>query len=597
MTSTVSVDAYSDALVVLGTASVVVPLLRRAGVSPILAYLGAGALLGPFGLGSFVPSVPPLYWITITDAANLAGISELGVVFLLFLIGLELPFHRLATMRSLVFGLGGLQILLTAAALAGVVAAAGRPASVAVIVGLCLSLSSTAIVIELLASQERLMTGAGRAAFSVLLAQDLAIVPLLLFVSTFATGGKTSAFANLASALIQAAIAIVVIIAAGRFLLRPLFRLAATLQPRELFVAAVLFVIVGAGVIAEQARLPMALGAFVAGLLLAETEFTKAIQTAIEPFKGLLLGIFFFTIGMSIDVRELAREPAWLLAAMVGLIVLKAAIVIPLARLFGLSWSSGVEAGAVLAPGGEFAFVGMSAATAVGLVEAPLANFILALTAVTMALIPLLSSSAQHVLAWSKSGKQVDPELLARPAAASKHAIVVGYGRVGKVVCSLLARHSIPHIAVDRNPIAVARDRREGHDVYFGNAADPEFLRTCGVMEAAGVVVTIQEAKTIDEIVTHLRALRPDMLIVSRARDADHARRLYQAGASDAVPETVEASLQLSEAFLVGLGVPMGAAIATVHEKRDEFRRLLRQAARSGGRDAPYAPSRTSPRR
>lgn len=587
MTSTVNVDAYSNALVVLGTASIVVPLLRRAGVSAILAYLGAGALLGPFGLGAFARSFPPLYWVTITDAANIAGISELGVVFLLFLIGLELPFHRLATMRSLVFGLGGLQILLTAAAIAGVVAAAGRAAPVAVIVGLCLSLSSTAIVIELLASQERLMTDAGRAAFSVLLAQDLAIVPLLLFVSTFATGGKTSAFANLASALVQAAVAIAVIIAAGRFMLRPLFRLAATLQPRELFVAAVLFVIVGAGVIAEQAHLPMALGAFVAGLLLAETEFTKAIQTAIEPFKGLLLGIFFFTIGMSIDVRELAREPVWLGVVILGLIALKAAIVILLARLFRLSWSSGVEAGAVLAPGGEFAFVGMSAATAVGLIEVSFANFILALTAVTMAFIPLLSSVTQRLLAWSKSAKRVDPELLVRPATAARHAVVVGYGRVGKVVCSLLARHSIPHIAVDRNPIEVARDRREGHNVYYGNAADPEFLRACGVMEAAGVVVTIQEPKTIDDIVAHLRALRPDLLIVSRARDAEHARRLYQAGATDAVPETVEASLQLSEAFLVGLGVPMGAAIATVHEKRDEFRRLLRQAAQGGGRPAP----------
>jgi monovalent cation:H+ antiporter-2, CPA2 family len=587
--SPTNMTGYSDALVVLGTAGVVVPLVRRWGLNPVLGYLAAGAVLGPLGLGSLGGRVPVLSWFTISDAQNVSGIAQLGIVFLLFLIGLELSFPRLSTMRRLVVGLGGSQVLLTSAIIAGAAVAAGEKPSEAIVLGASLSLSSTAIVLELLSNQERLTTSVGRASFSVLLAQDLAVIPILLFVSILAAQTGRSVFASLASALLQAAMALTVIVAFGRVLLRPLFRLVATARSSELFIAAVLFVIVAAGVIAEQARLSMALGAFVAGLLLAETEYRKAIETTVAPFKGLLLGIFFFTVGMNIDFREMLREPVWLFGGVVGLIALKASVLIVLGRIFRLSWPVAAETGLLLGPGGEFAFVGIGLAAAAGLVEAQLASFTLAVTSVTMALTPLLSTCARYAAARLASGKIADPELSARPAGGEQHAIVVGYGRVGKVVCALLREHGIAYIAADSDALTVTRDRRDKHDVYYGDAADPRFLEACGLAKATGVIITIHTASVIDDVVAHVRALRPDILIVSRARDEAHARHLYGLGATDAVPETTEASLQLSEAALVGLGVATGLAIASIHERRDEIRRALQHAAHEAGRDKTHA--------
>jgi monovalent cation:H+ antiporter-2, CPA2 family len=575
--------AYSDALVVLGTAGVVIPLVSRLGVSPVIGYLAAGAILGPLGLGSLTSTVPALFWITITDEQNVAGIAELGVVFLLFLVGLELSFPRLSAMRRLVLGLGGLQVLLTSAVIAAVALALNKSPSVAVVLGTSLSLSSTAIVIELLSNQERLTTSVGRASFSILLAQDLAVIPILLFISILATRSGGSVLASLVTALLQAGAAIVVIVAFGRLLLRPLFRLVASARSTELFIAAVLFVIIADGVIAQQAKLSMALGAFVAGLLLAETEYRKAIETTVEPFKGLLLGLFFFTVGMNVDFRELGREPLLLAGAVVGLLAVKALLLIALAKLFRFSWPAAVEIGLLLGAGGEFAFVGIGLASAAGVIEAPLASFVLAVTSITMALTPLLSLLGRKLGAKLAPDKPIDPELKVRPSAAQRHAIVVGYGRVGKVVCGLLREHHIPYIVVDSDATTVTRDRREGHDVYYGDAADPQFLAACGLATAAGVIITIHSPQQIDEVVAHVRAMRPEVLIVSRARDADHARRLYALGATDAVPETIEASLQLSEATLVGLGVATGLAIASIHEKRDEIRRTLQDAAREAG--------------
>ena len=304
----------------------------------------------------------------------MAGIAELGIIFLLFLIGLELSFPRLSAMRRLVIGLGGSQVLLTSALIAGAALAVGKNPSEAIVLGVSLSLSSTAIVLELLSNQQRLTTSVGRASFSVLLAQDLAVIPVLLFVSILAARSGGSVLASLASALLQAAVAVTVIVVFGRVLLRPLFRLVATARSSELFIAAVLFVIVAAGVIADQAGLSMALGAFVAGLLLAETEYRKAIEATMAPFKGLLLGVFFFTVGMNIDFRELVREPLLLLGGVVSLIALKSLLLIGLAKLFRLSWPVATETGLLLGPGGEFAFVSIGMAAAAGLIEVPLAR-------------------------------------------------------------------------------------------------------------------------------------------------------------------------------------------------------------------------------
>ena len=583
MISTINMAAYNDALVVLGTAGILVPILSRLGFSPVLGYLAAGALLGPLGLGSLSQSFPLLSWFTIGDYGDVAGIAELGVVFLLFLIGLELSLPRLLTMRRLVFGVGGLQILVTTALLAAAAAYSGKTLPEAIILGASLSLSSTAIVLELLSKQERMKTTAGRASFAVLLAQDLAVVPILIFIGLLAAGPQGAVLGSLAKAFVQAAVALAVIVLFGRFLLRPLFRLVASTRSSDLFIATALFVIIAAGVVASQAGLSMELGGFVAGLLLAETEYRKAVEATIEPVKALLIGIFFFTVGMAIDIRALLREPLLLAGAVAGLIAVKSLLIVGLARLFRLSWPVAVEMGLLLGAGGEFAFVGLVLAAGWNLIDHSTASFALTVTAVTMALIPLLSHFARRFASRLRAAGAAPSELMMRPTGRQRHAIVVGYGRVGKVVCALLKEHGIPYIAADSDASTVTRDRRDGHDVYYGDAADQKFLEICGLADAAGVIITIHTHHLIDDIVEHVRALRPDVLIVSRARDADHARHLYRLGATDAVPEAIEASLQLSEAALVGLGLPMGPVIASIHEKRDEIRHALQQAARAAG--------------
>lgn len=593
----INVAAYSDALVLLATAGILVPIVSRFGFSPTLGYLLAGAVLGPLGLGALSRQYPALSWVTVGDARSIAGIAELGVVFLLFLIGLELSLHRLVAMRRYVLGFGGLQVLLTTILLTGVAVWAGQKPAPALILGASLSLSSTAIVLELLSKQERLTTSVGRASFSVLLTQDLAVIPILMFVSILAAGPGRSVLSSLANALGQAVLALAVIVVCGRVLLRPLLRLVAAPRSRDLFIATVLFVIVAAGVLSEQAGLSMELGAFVAGLLLAETEYRKAVEATIEPFKTILLGTFFFTVGMEIDYRELVSEPLLIAGAVVALIAAKALIVIVLGRLFRLSWPAAIETGLLLGPGGEFAFVAVGIAVAVGLIDGRVMRFVLAVTSATMVLTPLLSYVGRRIGSRLRgTASAASAELAARPPGAQGHAIVVGYGRVGKVVCSLLQEHDIAYIAADFDAAAVTRDRRDGHEVFFGDAADPVFLRACGLATAAGVIITIHTEEAIDTVVEHVRAMRPDIVLVSRARDADHASRLYALGATDAVPETIEASLQLSEAALIGLGRPAGPVIASIHQKRDDIRRMLQQAARKAGLDKVHAVRRKTQR-
>jgi CPA2 family monovalent cation:H+ antiporter-2 len=580
-----TVQIYSDILVFLGTAGVVVPLVRRMGINPILGYLGAGAVLGPFGLGSLIKTFPFLYWLTIVDLGDVSALAELGVVFLLFLIGLELSFKRLVTMRRLVFGLGGLQFVITAILFTAIAIAAGLTPVSGAIVGMCLSLSSTAIVLDLLSAQNRLATTTGRASFSVLIAQDIAVIPILVFISVFAAAGGESILASVGLAVVKAAIAIGVIVLIGRFLLNPLFHSATKARSAELFIAAALFVIIGAGLIAHQAGLSMALGAFVVALMLAESAYGKAIEAAIEPLKGLLLGIFFFTVGTKINFAEFAREPFWLPVAVVGLIGIKFIILAGLGRAFRLPWPASVETGLLLGPGGEFAFVGIGMAAEFHLVPEPVATFTLAVAAVTMFTTPLLSVMAKRLMPEPPKTTRIAPEMMVQPSAEHPQAIVVGYGRIGKVVCSLLQQHKVRFIAIDYDASGVARDRKLGHIVYYGDASDSKLLETAGLGHATAVIITTDARETIDSIVQHVREARPDINIISRATDEAHASHLYAVGVTDAVPETIEASLQLSEAALIGLGISTGPVIASIHEKRDEFRHMLQAAALQAGRD------------
>lgn len=568
---------YKDVLILLGTAAVVVPVMHRWRVSPVLGFLGAGVLLGPSGLGALSASLPPLAWITLSDEASIAGIAELGVVFLLFMVGLELSLERLLALRRLVFGMGGLHVLLSALAIGGVAGLHGNDLAVCLVIGTSLALSSTAIVLEVLAGKKRMASQAGRASFAVLLFQDLAVVPLLFLVGILGAGGEGSILIGLLLALAQAAAAIGVILVVGRFGLRPLFRQVASTDSPELFMAASIFVAVGTGVASAAAGLSMALGAFLAGLLLAETEYRRAIETTIEPFKGLLLGVFFFSIGMQLDLQAVARDPLWLLASVVGLVAVKGGLLVVLARLFGIGLPAAVESALLLGPAGEFAFVIIGLALSLGLMSAEVAGFMLMMTSLSMVAIPFLGHAGQALAARLEPPPSLDPDLPVAPAeGGGPNVLVVGHGRVGRLVCDLLDRHGIAYLASDKNAYAVARWHKAGRNIVYGDATRPDFLKICGLAEAPALLVTIHTDAAIEEIVQAARALRSDLVIMARARDSDQARRLYEQGATDAAPEMVEASLQLAEAALLRLGVSAEEASQSVHEKRAEVRRELR---------------------
>ena len=583
MAASINISAYSDVLVVLGTAGVVVPLFRRLGLSSVLGYLGAGCLLGPLGLGQLIPNFPFFYWVTIVDTKSVTAIADLGVVFLLFLVGIELSYERLMSMRRLVFGLGFLQVLLSTLALAAVALLFGQTPPIAVMIGSCLALSSTAVVLDVMTAQGRLKTTAGRTSFSILLAQDLAVVPILMFVSILASNGESSVFYTIGSALLRAAVAIGIIVGIGRLLLRPLFRLVGSLRSAEVLLAASLLVVIGTGTVAALAGLSMALGAFVAGLLLAETEYRKAIEAMLDPFKALLLGLFFFSVGMSINLREVFSQPLYLLAAVSAMILIKALITTLLSRLYKVSWPASIETGLMLGPGGEFAFVGISTAAALGLISAATSGFVLAATSLSMALIPVLATVAARINAAQARKKSLDPALAVQPVPQQKHAIIVGYGRIGKVVATLFTHHKVAFTATDQNAYSVSQDRANGHEVYYGDASSLLFLRSCGLEDANAIIITIGVKSVVDEIVRKVRIVRPDIKIIARAQDADHARHLYEVGVTEAVPETIEASLQISEAALLGVGIAAGYVIASIHEQRDVFRAELQQAAKAAG--------------
>jgi monovalent cation:H+ antiporter-2, CPA2 family len=580
MAAPVDIAQLKDALIVLGAAAVVVPVFHSLKLSPVLGYVLIGMVVGPFGLGAFAADMPWLGYLTIEDKDGIAWVAEFGVVLLLFMIGLELSLERLQLMRRLVFGLGAVQLVASALAIGIVAYAATGNAAVSTVIGFALAMSSTAIVTQILAERKQLTAPWGRASFAVLLFQDIAVVPILFTVSVLGRSAEGSLMSALGLALLKAAATVVLVIVGGRIVLRPLFRRVAKTESPELFMAACLLVIIGTGLATALAGLSMALGALIAGLLLAETEYRRQIEVMIEPFKGLLVGVFLISVGMSVDLVRIAAEPLAVAAASTGLIAAKALIVALAAPLFGLTLAQGVRSGMVLGPGSEFSFVILALAGSVGLVSADTGSFILIVTALTMAAIPFLQTVGTVLEARLTPAAAPHPAtLIPVPEETQPRVIIAGFGRVGRVIAALLKAHDVPFLAVDANATAVARARDEGHDVYYGDVKQIEFLRRCGIGTARALVLTMDAPKAASEVVGVARAERADLQIIVRARDADHAGELYRLGATDAVPETVESSLQLGEAVLVDVGVPMGLAIASIHEKRSEIRAEIQSAA------------------
>ncbi|MBP7650709.1 MAG: cation:proton antiporter [Phenylobacterium sp.] len=585
----VSPGEYKDVILFLATAGVIVPLFRRWRVSPILGFLGAGVVLGPFGLGALSDAFPWVGYFTIDNPDEVAQLAEFGVVFLLFMIGLELSWERLRLMRRFVFGMGALQVGLCVAAIAGIAISFGVDPVAAVAIGSALALSSTAVVMPILTEQKRQHSTAGRATFSVLLFQDLAVAPILITLALLGRSGGDQAFSpKMLLAFAPAVLGILGLVAFGRLLLRPMLKSVARAKSEELFMAACLLVVIGAGLVSALTGLSMALGAFIAGLLLAETEYRHEVEVTIEPFKGLLLGLFFVSVGIGLDLSILAAKPLLVLGMAIGMIVLNASVVFGLARLFGLRSPPAIEAGLLLAGGGEFAFVILAAAMGDGIVDRAIGQTVLVSSTLSMMCIPLLAALGLKLGGRKTQGEGLSPDPAPVADGEKPRVLVVGYGRVGRLVGEMLNRHDIPWVAAERDPRLVEAARRAGESIFFGDASRPEFLKRCGLETAPSLVVTMDAPEGVEVIVATARQMRPDLTIVARARDARHAQRLYELGATDAVPETVEASLQLSEAVLVEIGVPMGLIIASIHERRDEFRKSLNRPEALGGRARRY---------
>jgi CPA2 family monovalent cation:H+ antiporter-2 len=591
MTPHVQPGAYKDVVLFLATAGVVVPLFRRWKLSPILGFLGAGVLLGPFGLGALTGRAPWLSVLTIDNADEVGQLAEFGVVFLLFMIGLELSWERLRSLRRYVFGLGAAQVSLSLAVTAGAAYALGQPPGAALAIGAAVSLSSTAIVMPILTEQKRQHSLAGRTTFSVLLFQDLAVAPILVTLTLLGRRGVAPTFTpNLLLAFAPAVAGVIGLLVVGRLVLRPMLRSVARAKSEELFVAACLLVVIGSGLISALTGLSMALGAFIAGLLLAETEFRHEVEVTIEPFKGLLLGLFFLSIGIGLDLPLVLSRPGEVLGAAAGLTAANAAVVFVLARLFRLRTRAAAEAALLLAGAGEFAFVILGQAMDQKLVDRTTGRALLVAATLSMISIPLLAALGARI-----GGRKISPADLPEAQGdvpPEPRVLIAGYGRVGRLVGEMLGRHDIAWVAVEQDARLVEAGRKAGEILFYGDAARSDFLARCGLAAAPALVVTMDNPDGAEAIVAVARALRPDLTIVARARDARHAQRLYDLGATDAVPETVEASLQLSEALLVEIGVPMGLVIASIHERRDEFRKALNRPQALGGRGRLRRPNR-----
>lgn len=577
---------FKPALIVLAAAAIVIPLFHRLRLSPVLGFILVGIAVGPFGLAMLTDRLPLLDSLTLTHSATIQPIAELGVSMMMFMIGLELSLERLYVMRRLVFGFGLAQVILCALAIGAIALAFGATPLSAAVAGIALSLSSTAIVVQVLSHEKRLGAPVGRASLAVLLLQDIAAVPVLFVISVFGMKGG-----DITWAIANAVIVIIGLIAAGRLVLRPLFRSVARTASPELFVAACLLVILATGLATAAAGLPMELGSLIAGLLLAETEFRRQIEVTIDPFRGLLLGVFLISVGMSLDLAGIVADAPRVVLGCIVLVAVKLVLIAGLARAFGLRWLTGLQAGLLLGPGGEFSFVIIGLARTEGLIGADIARFPLVLTAATMAAIPALATLGQLLARRTATRPAIDSELLALPPDdTTPRVIVAGFGRVGETVASLLEKHSVPYVAVDVDADRVAEQRKLRRPVYWGDITQNDLLHRLHVDAARALVVTMADHAASDHLVGIARAARPDLPIMVRARDARHAAHLYAIGATDAVPETIEASLQLSEAVLVEIGLAMGPVIATIHEHRAELQAELRAMA-------PQANVRTRGRR
>lgn len=534
-----------DAVVFLFAAGVVVPVFRYLKLPAVVGFMLSGIALGPYALGQLAHQYHFLEYFSISEPEAAAPFAELGVLFLLFLLGLEFSFEKLWGLRRAVFGAGGLQAGVSALAIGLIAWQVGLPAEAAIICGLALALSSTAIVMQLLIEQKQAAQPVGRAALAVLLFQDILVAPILIFVGFVNIEAGTNLTAVLLEALVNGVIAIVAIMIIGRFGLRRMFSLAAAAGGRDFLMALTLLTVVGAAAITATAGLSLALGAFLAGLLLGETEFKHQTEVDLEPFKGILLGLFFMTVGMGLDLPSILSQPWLILAGLGALLLLKLFIGFGALRLFAGKTPMSIEAAFLLAPAGEFAFVVIAAATAVGALAPEPGGMMAAIAGLSMLLIPI-SGKVGTFIADRLRAQEPAHTLEEDFSDLEGHVIIAGFGRVGHAVARILAAEEADVVALERSAVNVSRARNAGWRAYLGDAARQEILHSAGADGARLFVVTVDDVSAAEGMVRAFHKLRPEVPIIARARDHEHAQRLIDAGAKEVIPDAVESGLQMA---------------------------------------------------
>lgn len=563
---------FSDALVILGAAGLVIPAFARFRVSPVIGFILVGMLVGPFGLGQLTTQAPWLYYLTISNPHSIEPFAEFGIILLLFSIGLELSFKRLWAMRAQVFGTGPAELIGSAVLIAIAVHLLGQDWAGAAGLGLALALSSTALVLPLVGTTSPV----GRGAFAMLLFEDLALVPIIFALGAMAPTASDEGWVGIAGVALRGAATVVVMYLGGRLVLPRLFAQAARTKSPELFLAASLLVVIVASVATTAAGLSPIVGALLAGLLIAETEYHTEVEVMTAPFKGLALGVFLITVGMSVNLREVLDNWPALLTAVVAVVGVKAVVTFLLLRVAQTGRGIAAETGLLMGSPSETTLIVLATAAQAQLILPSTAAFWQTVTAIGLTITPLLAKAGQRL---SRGIDRAPIDAGPIDDGEGPGTVVIGFGRVGRMVADMLKIHGQRYLAVDADIDNVADARRAGHPVLFGDVARAELIDRLDLARARALILTMDDPVLTVRLARRMRALAPELPIIARARDPQHAAELYRAGVTDAVPETLESSLQLSEAVLVDLGVAMGPVIASIHEKRDELRQSIKAEA------------------
>ena len=551
----------AESVIFLLAAIVGVSISRRLGFGSVLGYLAAGIVIGPFGL-KFV-----------SDAQHILHFAELGVVLLLFIIGLELQPSRLWILRRMVFGLGASQVFASALAIAAAAYLLGLSLATATIIGFVLALSSTAFVLQMLAEKQQLTTTHGRAGFSILLFQDLAVIPLIAVIPLFGSSAAGAQFDFFG--LAKSTGILIGLIVGGRYLLRPLLHIVAASRIPEIFTATALLVVIGSALLMQAAGMSMVLGAFIAGMLLADSEYRHELEGDIAPFKGLLLGLFFIAVGMSVNLSLLFAEPVRILLLVAGLMTIKGLVLIPLARRFGMcDMRSALRLAAAMSQGGEFAFVLFGIAVSEGLIDAALNQTLVLVVTVSLLLTPFLYILAERFT--QRSGADDEPDYDEPPSDHSE-VIITGFGRVGQIVGRILRVVDQPFTALEADPRQVSLIRRYGSEVHFGDAARLDLLRAAGAEHAKVLVIATGDMETSLHIAEAAKRHFPNLTLVARARNRRHAHKLMDLGVEHICRDTLLSSVAMSKTVLGQLGMSESKTKDVTDMFLESDERLLRE--------------------